>query len=298
MPQLASPVQRSHARRREGYVVIDGKRVGITEFGAGGRLVILAPSLMLSRRMHEPLAQELARRGFHVVCVNNVLAAKRGPGDPEDYSAEALGRRMVGLLDAIGGEVAVFGGTSIGASAALEAAVLEPNRTVGVIVEAPLLDRGALRLAPMLTIAHEVLARGHAFFWLARRFAGLLPAESLATRLWWDFLSASRTEQAAMMQGLMLGRIAPPRRERSRISVPVLVLRSRRDPSHSSADSDRLAADIPDTQLHEMGSPTTLRGNVRMVSPAIVSFLSEAFAAPWVIARTIYTPNIGDSYLN
>ncbi|MBN4927466.1 alpha/beta fold hydrolase [Hoyosella rhizosphaerae] len=298
MPHVSLTQNHGKVRRREGYVLVDGVRLGITEFGSGGRLVILAPSLLLSRRMQEPWARELAERGFHVVCMNNVLAAKNGPADLDDYSAEAIGRRMVGLLDAIGGEIAVFGGTSLGANAALEAAVLDPNRTAGIIVEAPILDKSVVIIAPILTLAYELFTLGRPVLWFARRFAGMLPSNNLVTRLIWDFLSASRVEQAALVQGLMLGRIAPPRKLRRSIAVPALILSVNRDPFHVAADAEQLAEDLPDSQLHQVSSAWTLRSRVRAVSPAIVSFLNEAFAAPWVISRTIFTPNIGDSHLN
>ncbi|MBB3038063.1 alpha/beta fold hydrolase [Hoyosella altamirensis] len=298
MSQVHAAASSAKVRRREGHVVVGGVRLGITEFGSGGRLVILAPSLLMSRRMQEPMARVLAEKGFHVVCMNSVLSSGRRKADPEQYSSEALGKRMVALLDAMGGEVAVFGGTSLGANAALEAALREPNRTVAVIAESPMLDKSSVKLAPLLLLAHELFTVGRPVLWGARRLAGFLPAHSLATRLLWDFLATPADEHAALVKGLFMGRVAPPRNRRRSISVPAMVIGPERAFLHSRFDALQLAREIPDAHLQPVPSSWSLRTRPQAVAPAIVSFLTEAFAAPWVIARTAYTPNIGDSHLN
>lgn len=298
MSQLHTAVNTAKVRRREGHVVLGGVRLGITEFGSGGRLVILAPSLLMSRRMQEPFARTLAEKGFHVVCMDSALTSSKRPGDPENYSSEAIGRRMVALLDAMGGEVAVFGGTSLGANAALEAALQEPHRTVAVIAESPMLDKSTVKFAPLLLIAHEVVTLGKPAIWLGRQFAELLPARSLAARLVKDFLAVPPQEHGAMIKGLFLGRIAPPRRRRRTISRPALVIGPERAFLHSRFDALQLARELPDAHLQPVPSSWTLRTRPQSAAPAVVSFLTEAFASPWVIARTAYTPNIGDSHLN
>lgn len=298
MSQVRVVADVAKVRRREGHVILGGARLGITEYGSGSRLVILAPSLLMSRRMQEPLARVLAEKGFHVVCMDSILAQSRHPANPENYSSEALGRRMIALLDAMGGEVAVFGGTSLGANAALEAALLKPERTVAVIAESPMLDKSTLHFAPLLILVHELMTLGKPLVWGAKQITERLSARSLAARLVKDFFAVVPSEHAALIKSLLMGRVAPPRRRRRSLRRPALIIAPEHAFMHSRRDAEQLAGEIHGAHLQPAPTSWTLRTRPETVSPAIVSFLAEAFAAPWVLARTTYMPNFGDSHLN
>ena len=69
----------------------------------------------------------------------------------------AFGEQVVALLDHLGAEQAVIGGTSLGANVSLEVAVIAPERVRGLILEMPVLDNaleaGILAFGPLLFVA-------------------------------------------------------------------------------------------------------------------------------------------------
>jgi pimeloyl-ACP methyl ester carboxylesterase len=126
----------------------DGHRLVYDEYGTGNRVVLLMPGLLFSRRMHRPLAEELADRGHRVLCLD-LLGHGDSDRPPEmwNYSMTIFGRQAIGLLDHLGIDRAVIGGTSLGANAALEAAAFAPDRVRGLLVEMPVLDNALLGCA-------------------------------------------------------------------------------------------------------------------------------------------------------
>src|SRR5919106_6138504 len=107
----------------------ENHRLVYDEYGTGERVVVLLPGLLFSRRMHRPLAETLARRGHRVLCLD-LLGHGESDRPPEmsNYSMTIFGSQAIGLLDHLGIDQAVIGGTSLGANAALEAAVGAPER--------------------------------------------------------------------------------------------------------------------------------------------------------------------------
>src|SRR5215203_4309985 len=106
-----------------------GHRLVFDEYGVGDRPVLLLPGLLFSRKMHRPLAEQLASRGHRVLCLD-LLGHGESDRPPEmtNYSMTAFGRQAIALLDHVGVEKGVIGGTSLGANAALEAAAGAPER--------------------------------------------------------------------------------------------------------------------------------------------------------------------------
>src|SRR5215212_9141739 len=113
-----------------------GHRLVFDEYGVGDRPVLLLPGLLFSRRMHRPLAEQLAGRGHRVLCLDLL-----GHGDSDrphemfEYSMPIFGEQTIGLLDHLQIKQAVIGGTSLGANTTLEAAVQAPERVQGLIIE-------------------------------------------------------------------------------------------------------------------------------------------------------------------
>src|SRR3954454_20685339 len=109
---------------RIGQLFVDDRRIESTEYGSGPSWVVLVPGQLMPRRMHQPLARKLAASGAHVVTVD-LLGHGRSdrPHDPMLYSTTAFAEQVVGLLDHLGADRAVVGGTSLGANVALEVAL-------------------------------------------------------------------------------------------------------------------------------------------------------------------------------
>ena len=108
-------------------------RLEFTEYGSGDPWVVLLHGLLMPRRMQQPLARAMAAQGLHVVTLD-LLGHGRSdqPADPLVYSMSAFAEQVVALLDHLGAERAVVGGTSLGANVALETAVLAPERVAGL----------------------------------------------------------------------------------------------------------------------------------------------------------------------
>src|SRR3954452_8048899 len=109
-------------------------RLEYTEYGAGSRWVVLLHAQLMPRRMHQPLARALASEGLHVVTLD-LLGHGRSdrPADPLVYSTTAFAQQVIALLDHLGAEQAVVGGTSLGANVSLEVAAEAPDRVRGLI---------------------------------------------------------------------------------------------------------------------------------------------------------------------
>src|SRR4051794_28344277 len=130
----------------------EGSRLAYTIYGDGPRTFVLVHGLLLSQKMHRPLARALAERGNRVVTLD-LLGHGRSdrPRDMTRYSMPFFGQQMIALLDHLEVEEAVLGGTSLGANATLEAAVHAPDRVRGMIVEMPVLDNALLACAIAFT---------------------------------------------------------------------------------------------------------------------------------------------------
>jgi pimeloyl-ACP methyl ester carboxylesterase len=239
---------------RIGQFFHDGHRLEFTEYGGGDRWVVLIHGQLMPRRMHQPLARHLAGEGAHVVTVD-LLGHGRSdrPDDPLLYSMTAFGEQVLGLLDDLGIESAVIGGTSLGANVSLEVASAAPERVRGVIAEMPVLDNaleaGILAFAPLLFASRflpltvtslrkvtRMVPRGVVPFWVGITL---------------DTLDQRPGPMAAAIHGIFFGRIAPSSRLRRGIEAPALVVGHPRDPIHPAADAAMLAEEMPDSRFVE-----------------------------------------------
>jgi pimeloyl-ACP methyl ester carboxylesterase len=267
---------------RIGQYFHDGHRIEYTEYGAGERWVVLVHGQLMPRRMHQPLARTLAASGAHVVTVD-LLGHGRSdrPADPLLYSMTAFGEQVVGLLDHLGAERAVLGGTSLGANVSLEAAVIAPERVQGLLVEMPVLDNaveaGILAFAPLLFVSRflpfvvsgvrlvsRAVPRGVVPFWAG---IGL------------DTLDQRPAAMAATVHGLFFGRVAPSSRQRRAIEAPALVVGHTRDPIHPAADAEMLADELVGAQFVAARSILEWRVAPERLDALAVAFVSDCYAS-------------------
>ena len=104
----------------------EGSRLAYTIYGDGPRTFVLVHGLLLSQKMHRPLASALAARGNRVVTLD-LLGHGRSdrPQDMTRYSMPLFARQVVALLDHLELRQAVIGGTSLGANVTLEVAAAD-----------------------------------------------------------------------------------------------------------------------------------------------------------------------------
>ena len=257
----------------------DGHRLVYDEYGSGRRLVVLLPGLLFSRKMHRPLAQTLAERGHRVVCLD-LLGHGDSDRPPEmtSYGMQAFGRQAIALLDHTEIEQAVIGGTSLGANAALEAAVAAPERVRGVLVEMPVLDNALLGCALAFTPLLVGLTFGAPAARVLGRVARLTPRTgSLLPDMMLDWVSQDPKPSASVLQGLFFGRVAPPTEERRAIHQETLVIGHYRDPVHPFSDSDMLVRELPNARLIQASSVLELRLTPERLTGEIVRFMERVF---------------------
>lgn len=263
-----------HDLELAGSFVFDGHRLAYTEYGGGDRVVVLTHGIMFTRRMHTPLARSLAAEGFRVITLDLLgHGESERPTESWRYSMSAFGAQVVALLDHLDIDRAIIGGTSLGANVSLEVAVSAPERVRGLVIEMPVLDNaivaGLLTFAPLLFAARFVpfSVSGVA------SVAHLVPRGNQWVDVITDTLSQRPAPMAALLHGVLFGRIAPPKSVRRQISAPALVIGHQGDPIHPFGDADSLAEDLPDAEFVQARSPVELRTHPQRLTDAIIDFL-------------------------
>jgi pimeloyl-ACP methyl ester carboxylesterase len=257
----------------------DGRQLAYTVYGEGPRTTVLLHGLLMSQKMHRPLAKALARRGNRVVTLD-LLGHGRSdrPRDMHAYSMTFFGQQVLGLLDHLDVDEAVMAGTSLGANTALEAAAMAPQRVRGMVLEMPVLDNALLGCAIAFTPLMCALTFGEPIMqgvaWLTRRIpTGGLWGADIAL----DAVRQDPGPSAAVLQGLFFGRVAPHRDIRRTLTAPALVIGHDRDPVHPFSDSDALVGELPDARLLRATSLLELRLQPERLTTEIGEFLDDCW---------------------
>jgi pimeloyl-ACP methyl ester carboxylesterase len=255
-----------------------GNRLAYTEYGEGPRACILLPGLLFSQRMHIPLARDLADRGNRVITLDPLGHGRSDrPDDMSLYGMTMFGEQVVGLMDHLGLDDAVVGGTSLGANITLEVAAVAPERVRGMVVEMPVLDNALLGCAIAFTPLMMMLTFGAPVMRLVARGASLVPPLPLLPDLLVDWVRQAPEPSAAVLQGLFFNRTAPHKTLRRTFQAPTLILGHHRDPVHPFSDADCLAAELPNARLVEAGSFFEMRISPDRLTNEIGEFLDTCW---------------------
>jgi pimeloyl-ACP methyl ester carboxylesterase len=265
-----------------GHFFFEGSRLEYTEFGSGGRLVVLLHGQLMPRSMHEPLARTIAAGGFRVITLD-LLGHGRSdrPTDAKRYSMTAFAHQVVGLLDHLEVDQAVVGGTSLGANVTLEVAFIEPTRVKGMILEMPVLDNaveaGIIVFAPLIFF-------GRVTPWAVSLLRGLTNAVPRTVipfwaGVWLDTLAQEPAAMAATVHGIFFGRIAPSSRFRKMLQQPAMVIGHPNDPIHPAADAAMLAEELPNAEFVAAESIIEWRARPERITGLVLDFLGELWPA-------------------
>ena len=183
------------------------------------------------------------------------------------------------LLDHLGVESAVVGGTSLGANVTLEVAELAPRRLRGMLIEMPVLDNALLACALFFTPIMVALTFGEPLMRLVRSAARAVPSDATPylADLMLDWLRQDPAPSAAVLQGLFFGRVAPPMSERVTFQAPTLVIGHPRDPVHPFSDADALARELPNARLVDASSIIELRVRPERLTGEICEFVDACW---------------------
>ncbi len=265
---------------RVGEFFVGRDRLEYTEYGAGDRWVVLLHGQLMPRRMHDRLARAFAAEGFHVVTLD-LLGHGRSdrPEDPKEYSMTAFGEQVVALLDHLGADEAVVGGTSLGSNVSLEVACLAPERVRGLLLEMPVLDNaveaGLIAFGPLMFVARFLPFTVDAVRAITRIVPrGVLPFWAGITL---DTMDQRPAAMAAAVHGIFFGRIAPSSRQRREITAPALIVGHRRDPVHPAADAEMLAGELPNARFVAARSIVEWRRRPDRLNREAVDFLTSCW---------------------
>lgn len=261
-----------------GDFTFEGSRISYDEYGSGDRVLVLMHGLLMNAHMFDLLGPEIAERGNRVICLD-LLGHGRSdqPKDLQRYSMPLFAEQVEALLDHLGVEQAIVGGTSLGANITLELASRQPQRVKALFLEMPVLEDALAAVAGLFTPVLLSLRFGRPFFGLLARGTSLVPRTTLLADIALDWLRRDPETSVAVLEGLLLGETAPPTHERRRIAQPALIVRHTGDPLHPFSDSAMLAEEMPAARLVDAKSPLEWRLGSSRLDDELAAFLEHVW---------------------
>jgi pimeloyl-ACP methyl ester carboxylesterase len=260
----------------------DGQRIAYTVHGDGPRTTLLLPGLLLSQKMQTPLARQLAARGNRVVTMDPLGHGESSrPQQVWHYSMSAFAAQTLALLDHLELDRAIVGGTSLGANITLELTAQAPERVVGMLVEMPVLDNAIAACGAAFTPLLFALKFGQPAMRALAAVAGAVPRAPLPflAQIGLDWVAQDPAPSAAVLSGILYGRVAPDHNERCRIQQPALVIGHPRDPVHPFSDAGMLASELPNGRLIDAHSILELRVRPERLMGKIARFVQDCWDA-------------------
>jgi pimeloyl-ACP methyl ester carboxylesterase len=259
----------------------NGHTISYDEYGEGDRPLLLVHGLLMSRRMFDRLGPEMARRGNRVIAVD-LLGHGRSdrPEQMSNYSMTFFARQVEALMDHLGIDQAVVGGTSLGANATLELNYLSPERVKAMMIEMPVLDNALLAAAVIFTPIMVGLRLGEP---VLRRLAALarrIPRTNPLIDMGLDMVRQDPAPSEAVLEGLFLGSSAPHHQFRIEMTQPTLIIGHHADPLHPFSDSGMLAEELPNARLIEANSILEWRLSPDRLDAELAEFLDDVWGRP------------------
>ena len=256
------------------------RRLAYETWGNGDRVLVLMHGLLMDGRLNRGIGRALAARGYRVVLLDLLGHGESDkPRHAAEYRVDVYCEQAVALLDHLGVDQAVFGGISLGANVALQAAVHHPQRVRGLVLEAPVLERAvpaaAMTFVPALLVVHYAMPVARVVSALARkvRHTG---SDLLDGAL--SPLALQPEVTAAILHGILVGPVAPIVDERRQIQAPALVLGHRGGLIHPFSDAEHLAVELPSARLVPTRSLLELRVRPQRLLTEIDRFLTEVWS--------------------
>lgn len=261
-----------------GELSYEGHRIEYDSYGSGERTIVLVHGLLMNRRMFARLGPALAERGNRAICVD--LLGHGRSDRPEDlrlYSMPLFARQLAAVVDHLGLDSAVVGGTSLGANVALELATREPGKVRGLFLEMPVLDNALSAVAATFTPVMLGLRFGRPALEILSRVTSAIPRSHHLVDVGLDWVRQRPGPSLAVLEGLLLGETAPHREKRQQIAQRTLIVGHPRDPLHPFSDSGMLAEELPHARLVEAESLLEWRISPQRLDDELAGFVEEAW---------------------
>jgi pimeloyl-ACP methyl ester carboxylesterase len=263
-----------------GEFTYEGYRLSYDDYGAGDRPLVLIHGLLMNARMFDRLGPTLAEHGNRVIAVD-LLGHGRSdrPEDLQRYSMPLFAYQVNALLDHLGIETAVVGGTSLGANVGLETAVRFPDRVEALFIEMPVLDNALSAVAAIFTPILVALRFGRPALEVLARVTSQIPRTNFLVDIGLDWIRQDPGPSLSVLEGLLLGETAPRGAERRGIEQPALIVSHPNDPLHPFSDAGMLADELPNARQVEANSILEWRIRPDRLNAELAAFLDEVWSA-------------------
>lgn len=227
------------------FLTINSGQIAFDDTGGDGLLILAIPGMGDLRSEYRKLRPILQKAGYRVVTMD-----VRGFGETsaqwDDYSAHAIGRDALALIDHLGAGPAVILGNSFAAGAALWAAHDTPARVSGIVLLGPIVRDQKVSAMARIALAIGFAGPWRVWFWTT----------------YWDSLFPSykpsdhRQAKAALQRNLreagrmtaLRSMVSLPKADTAAIlpqnKVPTLIVMGTRDPDFVDATAE--AASLAD----------------------------------------------------
>jgi pimeloyl-ACP methyl ester carboxylesterase len=249
------------------FIEINGIDLHFKKMGQGEPVFLLLHGFGSSLYSWDAVMEPLSQVGMVIAFDRPGFGLTERPLDwqgQNPYSPEAQLELVTGLLDHFGVQQAFLVGNSAGGTAAMQAALAHPERVAGLVLVAPAVYSGGGTPAwvrPLLTtpqmrhlgplVARQIQARSPELIALSWHNPDLLTSQTLAlyqkpfqVENWdqalWEFTLASRPSGLA--------------EKLEQFSLPVLVVTGDDDRVVPTAESVRLASELPNARLSVIGN--------------------------------------------
>jgi pimeloyl-ACP methyl ester carboxylesterase len=244
------------------FIEINGIDLHVKKMGQGEPVFLLLHGFGSSLYSWDAVMEPLSQVGTVIAFDRPGFGLTERPLDwqgQNPYSPEAQLELVTGLLDHFGVQQAFLIGNSAGGTAAMQAALAHPERVAGLVLVAPAVYSGGGTPAwvrPLLTtpqmrhlgplVARQIQARSPELIALSWHNPDLLTSQTLALyqkpfqvenwdRALWEFTIASHPSGLA--------------EKLEQFSLPVLVVTGDDDRVVPTAESVRLASELPNARL-------------------------------------------------
>jgi len=256
------------------FLGVDGGRIAYDDTGGNGSLILAIPGMGDLRSEYRLLRPALQNAGYRVITMD-----VRGFGETtarwNDYSAHAVGRDALALLDHVNAGSAVILGNSFAAGSALWAAHDAPSRVSGVVLLGPIVRDQKQSSFAKLALNIGFAGPWRVWFWTTywdSLFPSSKPADQTRVKAALARNLREPERMAALHSMISLSK-ADTAGIVSKSRVPALVVMGTRDPDFTDAAAEarwlggQLGAEIlfvegaghyPHTEMPDRVAPTLL----------------------------------------
>ena len=201
----------------------------------------------------------------------------------------------------------MIGGLSLGANVSLEFAATWPHRVQGLIIEMPVLNN-ALHAAIVAFVPLMFAARY--LPWTVSSVRALSRPVPRGLVPFWAGIALDTLDQrpasvAAVIHGIIFGRVAPQAKQRRAITAPSLIVGHPTDPLHPFADAAMLAEEMPHAEFVKARSILEWRSRPERLNSIAAEFAlacwdgpPAATAPPYGAGPRLRVSRLASSHLN